>query len=65
MFFRYLYLLLFFSFVFVSFINFISLIFLDVCALRLDFETFTTAGPTGGSDNTAAIDTFQVTAVRL
>jgi len=34
----------------------------DVCALRLDFETFTTAGPTGGSDNTAAIDTFQVTA---
>merc|ERR1711884_915270 len=34
----------------------------DVCALRLDFETFTTAGPTGGSDNTAAIDTFQITA---
>jgi len=33
----------------------------DVCTLRLDFETFTTAGPTGGSDNTAAIDTFQIT----
>jgi len=33
----------------------------EVCTLRLDFETFTTAGPTGGSDNTAAIDTFQIT----
>merc|ERR1712156_931828 len=33
----------------------------DVCTLRLDFETFTTAGPTGGSDNTAATDTFQIT----
>merc|ERR1739848_862846 len=33
----------------------------EVCTLRLDFETFTTAGPTGGSDATVAIDTFQIT----
>lgn len=33
----------------------------DVCTLRLDFETFTTSGPTGGSDATAAVDTFTIT----
>ena len=35
-----------------------------VCTLRLDFESFTTAGPVGTSDVTAAIDTFQITTVR-
>jgi len=33
----------------------------DICTLRLDFETFTTAGPTTTSDAAAAVDTFQVT----
>lgn len=33
----------------------------SVCTLRLDFESFTTAGPVGTSDVTAAIDTFQIT----
>merc|ERR1711899_324847 len=37
----------------------------DICTLRLDFETFTTAGPTPTSDAAAAVDTFQVTTVRL
>ena len=40
-------------------------IFTDICTLRLDFETFTTAGPTTTSDAAAAVDTFQVTTVRL
>ena len=52
-----------------SYYQLVSVIFffgvLEVCTLRLDFCTFTTAGPVGGSDATAAIDTFQVTAVRL
>ena len=39
--------------------------FTDVCTLRLDFETFTTAGPTSTSDVTAAVDTFQVSTVRF
>jgi len=34
----------------------------DVCSLRLDFESFTTAGPTSTDDSNACIDTFQVTA---
>ncbi len=38
--------------------------FTDICTLRLDFETFTTAGPTSTSDVTAAVDTFQVSTVR-
>jgi len=33
----------------------------DVCTLRLDFETFTTAGPTTTSDVNAAVDTLQIT----
>ena len=35
----------------------------DVCSLRLDFESFTTAGPTKTDDSVACIDSFQVTAV--
>lgn len=34
----------------------------DVCALRFDFETFTTAGPTDSIDATTCVDTFKVTA---
>ena len=39
--------------------------FLDVCALRFDFETFTTAGPTLTTDNSDCVDTFQVTSVSI
>ena len=34
-----------------------------MCSLRLDFESFTTAGPTKTDDSVACIDSFQVTAV--
>jgi len=37
----------------------------DICTLRLDFETFTTAGPTSTSDVTAAVDTFQVSTLPI
>jgi hypothetical protein len=37
----------------------------EVCTLRLDFETFTTAGPTSTSDVTAAVDTFQVSVLPI
>ena len=39
------------------------ILFVDVCSLRLDFESFTTAGPTKTDDSVACIDSFQVTAV--
>ena len=39
--------------------------FSDVCTLRFDFESFTTAGPTATDDSTTCVDTFQVTAVRF
>jgi len=34
----------------------------DVCSLRFDFESFTTAGPTKTDDSVACVDSFQVTA---
>jgi len=34
----------------------------QICSLRLDFETFTTAGPTLTNDNNGCPDTFAVTA---
>ena len=37
--------------------------FSDICTLRFDFESFTTAGPTATDDSTTCVDTFQVTAV--
>ena len=35
----------------------------DICFLRFDFETFTTAGPTATDDSNGCPDTFAVTAV--
>jgi len=35
---------------------------LDICFLRFDFETFTTAGPTATDDSNGCPDTFAVTA---
>ena len=43
--------------------NFTRSIFSDICTLRFDFETFTTAGPTATDDSTNCVDTFKVTAV--
>ena len=37
----------------------------EICTLRLDFETFTTAGPTLTNDNNGCPDTFAVTAVSI
>ena len=34
-----------------------------MCFIRLDFETFTTAGPTATDDSVACVDSFAVTAV--
>ena len=36
----------------------------DICTMRLDFETFTTTGPTVTNDNTpaASLDSFTVVA---
>lgn len=36
---------------------------LDICSLRFDFETFTTAAPTCTNDNCNCVDSFQITAV--
>ena len=36
-----------------------------MCTLRLDFETFTTAGPTATDDSVACVDTFKATAVSI
>ena len=40
-----------------------SNVFLAVCSMRLDFETFTTTGPTLTNDNSppAGLDSFVVT----
>ena len=38
------------------------LFFSDVCTVRLDFESFITAGPTATDDSTACVDSFKVTA---
>ena len=35
----------------------------DVCSIRLDFESFTTAGPTLTTDANACVDSMTVTAV--
>ena len=42
----------------------LPIFFSDICTMRLDFETFTTAGPTTTDDNSppAAIDSFTVVA---
>lgn len=39
--------------------------FLDICTLRFDFETFTTAAPTCTNDNCNCVDSFQITAVSI
>ena len=36
--------------------------FSDVCTVRLDFESFITAGPTTTNDATACVDSFKATA---
>ena len=33
--------------------------------MRLDFETFTTAGPTATDDSVACVDTFKATSVSI
>ena len=40
-----------------------KLFFLDVCTIRLDFESFTTAGPTLTTDANACVDSMTVTSV--
>ena len=37
-------------------------VFSDICTVRLDFESFITAGPTATDDSTACVDSFKVTA---
>ena len=37
----------------------------DVCSLRFDFDSFTTAGPTATDDSNGCPDSFAVTAVRV
>ena len=41
--------------------------FLDICAFRLDFETFQTEGPTTFTEVSGGlcVDTFQVTTVNI
>ena len=41
--------------------------FLDICAFRLDFETFQTEGPSTFTEASggACVDTFQVTTVNI
>ena len=41
--------------------NYIS----DVCTIRFDFESFTTAGPTLTTDANACVDSMTVTSVSL
>ena len=36
--------------------------FSDICTVRLDFESFITAGPTTTDDTTACVDSFKATA---
>ena len=45
----------------------VKLLFIEVCGIRLDFETFTLASSTNTDDATtvAELDTFQITTVRF
>lgn len=44
----------------------VKILFIEVCGIRLDFETFTLASSTNTDDATtvAELDTFQITTVR-